>query len=395
MTNTIGIGVIGMGWMGQVHARSYLDARLRFPEMAARPRLVICSDNVAERAEAARDTLGFEESTTDWQAVVSHPDVQVVNIATPNHLHVQIAQAAAAAGKHIMCEKPVGRYPSETAEIEAVARAAGVLTFVGLNYRWAPLVQHAHKLTQEGALGEITHFRGRFFAMYGSNPYGLMSWRFDKELAGYGVLGDIMAHTADMALFMGGPIKRVSSMSHTFITERPLPIPGKGTHYSVGQPGDPTGEVSNEDYAGALVEFENGARGTLEVSRTIFGPKNEFAFELNGTKGALSWDFERMNELKLYLPGDDNRHDGFMRLVGGDQYPFHGNFNPGEGSGIGYEDLKTIEAYQFLSAVAAGEQREPGFREILEVAKVHDAMIRSWDSETWEVVRELAVDVTA
>lgn len=200
-----------------------------------------------------------------------------------------------------------------------------------------------------------------------------------------------MAHTVDMAHFMAGSIKRVSSTSHTFIKERPLPIPGKGTHYSVGQPGDPTGEVTNEDYIGALVEFENGARGTLEVSRTIFGPKNEFAFELNGTQGALSWDFERMNELKLYLPGADKLHDGFVRLVGGDQYPYHGNFNPGEGSGMGYEDLKAIEAYEFLKSVATGEQSIPGFSEVLEVAQVHDAMIRSWESSTWEDVRDIPV----
>ncbi len=392
MTQTIGIGVIGMGWMGQVHARAYMQAAMRFPEPAVRPRLVICSDNVSERAESAKQALGFDESTTDWRAVVEHPDIDLISITTPNSLHVEIASAAAAAGKHIMCEKPVGRYPSETAQIEAAARGAGVLTFVGFNYRWAPLVQHAHKLIADGKLGDLTHFRGRFFAMYGSNPYGLMSWRFDKNVAGYGVLGDIMAHTADMALFMAGPIKRVSSTAHTFITERPLPIPGKGTHYSVGNPGDPTGEVTNEDYAGALVEFENGARGTLEVSRTVFGPKNEFAFELNGTQGALSWDFERMNELKLYLPTEDGLHDGFMRLVGGDQYPYHGNFNPGEGSGLGYEDLKTIEAHALLKSVVAGEQGTPGFREVLEVAKVHDAMIRSWESKTWEDVRDIPVE---
>lgn len=388
MTRTLGIGVIGMGWMGQVHSRSYRHAPLRFPDLALTPRLIICSDNVQARAEAAQQTLGFEQSTTDWRAVIAHPDVALVSIATPNHLHLPIVQAAAAAGKHIMCEKPVGRYPSETAQIEAAARAADVLSFVGFNYRWAPLVQHARGLVQAGKLGDLTHFRGRFFSMYGSNPLGLMSWRFDKAVAGYGVLGDIMAHTVDMAHFMAGPITRVVSNVHTFINERPLPIPGKGTHYSLGAADDPTGAVTNEDYVGALVEFANGTRGTLEVSRTIFGPKNEFAFELNGTAGALSWDFERMNELKLYLPGPDRVHDGFVRLVGGDQYPYHGNFNPGEGSGIGYEDLKVIEAYECMQAIAAGEQRTPGLREMLDVANVHAAMIRSWESGTWETVRE-------
>lgn len=389
MKATIGIGVIGMGWMGQVHARSYLQVPLRFPDLNVQPKLVICSDNVADRATASQSMLGFASSTTSWHDVIEHPDVQVVNITTPNNLHLDIVKAAAAAGKHIMCEKPVGRYPQETAEIVALAREAGVLTFVGLNYRWVPLIQHLVKLIQDGQLGDLTHFRGRFFSMYGSNPYGLMSWRFDKDIAGLGAMGDIMAHTADMAIFIAGPIRRVLSTAHTFIKERPLPIPGKGTHYSVGSPDDPTGTVTNEDYVGALVEFENGARGTLEVSRTIFGPKNQFAFEVNGTQGAASWDFERLNELQLYLPGEGGLHDGFVRLVGGDQYPYHGRFNLGEGSGIGYEDLKVIEAYEFLKSVATEQQSSPGFADILEVAKVHDAMIRSWTSDTWEMVQDI------
>ncbi len=389
---TIGIGVIGMGWMGQVHSRSYSMVSQRFPDSDLNARLVICSDNVEERAQKAQKMLGFEQSTTRWQDVIEHPDVQIVNIATPNSLHVEIVKAAAEAGKHIFCEKPVGRIPKETSQIEAIAREAGVLTFVGFNYRWSPMVMHAKKLIAEGKLGDLTQFRGRFFSMYGSDPMGLLSWRFDKNISGYGVLGDIMAHVMDMALFLTGPVKRVVSNSHTFIPERPKPIPGKGTHYSVGQPDDPKGPVTNEDYVGALVEFENGVRGSVEVSRTIFGPKNQFGFEINGTKGAMNWDFERMNELQLYLPTGDGYHDGFIRLVSGDQYPYHGNFNPGEGSGLGYEDMKVIEAYHFLKSVAEGEQTQPGFREVLDVAEVHDAMVRSWDSGTWEDVTSIAID---
>ncbi len=380
-----------MGWMGQVHARSYSLVPQRFPEGGVAARLVICSDNVSARAERAREALGFESATTSWQDVIAHPDVRIVNIATPNNLHLEIVKAAAAAGKHIFCEKPVGRTPKETAQIERIAREAGVLSFVGFNYRWAPLVMHAKQLINEGMLGDLTHYRGRFFSMYGSDPLGLLSWRFDREISGFGVLGDILAHVSDMALFLCGGIKRLVSNSHTFIAERPLPIPGKGTHYSRGAPDDPTEAVTNEDYVGALVEFENGARGTLEASRTIFGPKNQMAFEINGTKGAINWDFERMNELQLYLPGEDGRHDGFMRLVGGDKYPYHGNFNPGEGSGLGYEDMKVIEAYQFLKAVASGQQAAPGLADALAVADVHTAMIRSWESGNWEDVSSLRI----
>lgn len=386
---TIGIGVIGMGWMGQVHSRSYGMIPQRFPDSGLKPRFVICSDNVGERATKAQEMLGFESSTTRWQDVIEHPDVQIVNIATPNSLHLEIVQAAAEAGKHIFCEKPVGRTPQETAQIEAIARKADVLTFVGFNYRWSPMVMHAKKLIDEGKLGDLTQFQGRFFSMYGSNPMGLLSWRFFQEVSGYGVLGDIMAHVMDMALMLAGSVKQVVSNSHTFIPERPKPIPGKGTHYSVGQPEDPKGAVTNEDYVGALLEFDNGIRGNVEVSRTIFGPKNQFCFEIYGTKGAIKWDFERMNELQVYLPTEGGLHDGFIRLVSGDQYPYHGNFNPGEGSGLGYEDMKVIEAYHFLKSVAEGEQIAPGFVEALAVADVHDAMIRSWDSGKWEQVNSL------
>ncbi len=386
---TLGIGVIGMGWMGQAHSRSYSMVSQRFPDSGLKAKLVICSDNVAERAQQARELLGFAESTTDWRAVIDHPQVQIVNIATPNNLHVEIVEAAAAARKHIFCEKPVGRNPEETARIESCARQAGVQSFVGFNYRWAPMVMHAKKLISQGKLGDLTQYRGRFFSMYGSNPYGLLTWRFDKDISGYGALGDIMAHVTDMALYLAGPIKRLASNAHTFIAERPKPIPGKGTHYSMGAPGDPRGPVSNEDYVGALVEFANGARGTFEASRTIFGPKNQFGFEVNGTQGALNWDFERMNELQLYLPGDDGWRDGYLRLVGGEQYPYHGNFNPGEGSGIGYEDMKVIEAYQFMKSVAEGRQAAPGFGAALAVARTHSAMIRSWKSGAWEDVGAL------
>ena len=168
----LGIGVVGMGWMGQVHARSYSLARQRFPDSGVMARLVICSDVVAQRAERARDLLGFEAATTCWRDVIEHPAVRIVSIATPNNLHREIVEAAAAAGKHIFCEKPVGRSPQETAQIEASARKARVLSFVGFNYRWAPLVMQAQKLISDGALGDLTQYRGRFFSMYAAIRWG-------------------------------------------------------------------------------------------------------------------------------------------------------------------------------------------------------------------------------
>lgn len=390
MTKTIGVGVIGMGWMGMAHSRSYSLVGDRFCDKGVSARLVICADEVEARAKRAQRRLGFEQATTDWARVVAHPEVDVVNITSPNYLHLEMATAAAKAGKHIFCEKPVGRNPQETAKIAAVAREAGVLTFVGFNYRWAPLVQYACKLIQAGKLGRLTHYRGRFFSMYGSNPLGLLSWRFERAKSGLGVLGDLMPHVVDMAHMLVGPLQRVVSHNHTFIKQRPLPQPGRGTHFSLGQPQDPKGEVENEDYVSALVEFENGVQGTFETCRAILGPKCEMAFELNGTKGALSWNFERQNELQLYLPQGDGSHDGYTRVVAGPEHPFHGQFNPGAGVGMGYEDLKVIEAYTWLQSVADGVQAAPGFEEALALAEVQAAMVRSWDTGNWESVTKIA-----
>lgn len=385
----IGIGVIGMGWMGMAHSRAYRNVPDRFYDSGIRPRLIICADDVLERALHAQAIHGFEEVTTSWQQVIGHPEVQVVNVTSPNYLHLEMVRAATAAGKHVFCEKPVGRSPEETAEIEFLARQAGVMSFVGFNYRWAPMVQYAKQLIEEGKLGQLTHYRGRFFSMYGSNPNGLLTWRFKANQAGLGVLGDIMSHVTDMAHMLVGPIKRVVSNRHTFITDRPLPIPGQGTHFSLGKPDDPTGPVENEDYVGSLVQFENGIQGSFEACRAIYGPKCEMSFEVNGTKGALKWNFERMNELELYLPDEAGIHDGYTNLLGGPKYPQHGRFNPGDGIGIGYEDLKTIEAYQFLQSIVDGQQREPSFASALALANVQNAMICSWDSGTWETVQDL------
>lgn len=388
MTHSLGIGVIGMGWMGMAHSRAYRNIPDRFYDSGIRPRLVICGDEVEARARQAQESLGFAHYTTNWHEVVNHPEVQVVNIASPNFMHLEMVRAVTAAGKHVFCEKPVGRTPAETAEIEALARKAGVMSFVGFNYRWAPMVQYAKQLIDEGRLGKITHYRGRFFAMYGSNPLGHLTWRFKQEYAGSGVLGDIMSHAVDMAHMLIGPIDRVVSNRHTFITERPLPS-GHGTHFGLGHPDDPTGPVENEDYVGALVQFANGAQGSFETCRAIFGPKCEMSFEVNGTKGAVKWNFERLNELELYLPDEDATHDGYTKLIGGPRFPLHGRFNPGDGIGIGYEDLKCIEAYNFLQSIVDGKQREPSFASALKLAGVQSAMIRSWESSQWESIPDL------
>lgn len=392
MGHSVGVGVIGMGWIGTVHSRSYLQAADRFYESGIAPKLVVCADDVEARAKESRERFGFNRCTTRWQDVIEDPEVEIVNIATPNYLHLSLVRAAAAAGKHIFCEKPVGRDAGETAEIERLAREAGVLSFVGYNYRWTPLVQYALQLIRDGKLGQLTHFRGRFLAGYASNPDGVLSWRFQRELAGSGVLGDLMSHVVDMGMMLAGPIDRVIGNRETFFPRRPLPTPGLGTHFSVAT-GERRGDVTNEDYASALVEFANGVQGSLEVCRVIQGHKCQFAFEIEGTHGALGWDFERMNELTVFLPDSNAAHNGNARILSGPEHPFHAQFNPGAGVGLSYDDLKTIEAHQFLKSVVEHRQAEPGFREALRVGEVLFAIERSWDTGSWEKVTNIVDQV--
>ena len=249
-------------------------------------------------------------------------------------------------------------------------------------------MQYALQLIQEGRLGELTHYRGRFFTGYARNPHAVLSWRFQREIAGLGTLGDLISHVADMAQMIAGPIKRVVGNRETFIRQRPLATPGEGTHFTV-RTGGPMGDVTNEDYVGALVQFANGAHGTLEACRIISGLKAQMAFEVHGTRGALSWDLERMNELNLYLPDEVGAHDGYTCIKSGPEHPFHAQFIPGPALSIGYDDLKTIEAHQFLMSIKEKQQGEPGFREALDVAQVQAAIQRSWETERWEDIQSI------
>jgi predicted dehydrogenase len=380
----IGVGVIGFGWLGQAHTRSLLRIPTLFENRAFDPVLVACSDALPARVQQATSSFGFRRASADWQAVIEDPDVEVVYIAAPNMVHVALVEAAAQAGKAVFCEKPVGGTPEHVARAVRAARAAGVISGVGYNYRWAPLVRYARELIEGGELGEITNYRGRFFSMYGADPLGLNSWRFQLDQAGHGVTSDLMSHAVDLAHMLLGPITRVTGTLETFIRERPAPGDG-ASHYGRGRPGDPRTPVTNEDYAAMMCVFASGARGTFEVSRTMVGPESENAFDVYGTRGAVGWNFERLNELRLYRATED-RGSGYTRVLGGDRFSHHGVFVPGSGNTIGFEDLVTIEDYEFCTAVAEGRPFEPSFEHALAWAAVQEALLRSARSGGWEEV---------
>jgi predicted dehydrogenase len=381
--SAIGVGLIGFGWLGQAHSRSLLRIPTLFPDRTFDADPVICADTVAERLDSAVSDFGYAEAVPDWRRVIEHPDVDVVFITAPNMLHLELIEAAAAAGKDVFCEKPVGGTPEQTRRAAAAARDAGVITGVGYNYRWAPLVQYARRLIADGRLGTITNYRGRFFSMYGSDPLNPLSWRYRVEEGGYGASTDLLSHAVDLAQMLLGPITRVVGTVETFIRERP--ITAGGTHYARGSANDPRGPVTNEDYAGLLCEFAGGARGTFEASRTIVGPESQMAFEVYGTQGALSWNLERLNELQLYL-AEDELHTGYRTVFGGDRFPYHGHFVPGSANGIGFEDLVVIEDLEFLRAIAERRPHAPGFEEAVACVAVQDALLRSVESGSWEAV---------
>ncbi len=388
MAREIGVGTVSLGWMGQLHTRAYRRLPDHYPDCELRPRLVIAADAVEERARDAADRLGYEGWTTDWREVIDHPEVGAISIAAPNYLHREVAVAAARAGKHIWLEKPCGRCPAETYEIGRAVEEAGVMSIIGLMYRHAPVVEYARELIAAGELGEITHYRGYFLADYAADPNGALTWRYKLDGAGLGVLGDIMPHSVDMAQNLIGPIESVSAQRETFIRERPEAPEGMGTgHFTVE--GGTQGAVENEDYASALLRFESGARGTMESSRTCVGPHVRMSFEVNGTRGALSWDFQRLNELQLYRTnGTGDR--GYRTVHAAPGMGDFVHFQPGIGISMGYDDLKVAEAERFLSSIADGSQRAPSIQDIVSTMRVVDAMDRSCDTGSWERVGDAA-----
>src|SRR5215211_949240 len=385
----IGVGLISVGWMGKLHSRAYQAVPYVYPETGIRPRLVHAADTALDRVVYAREVLGYERGSSDYREVLADPQVDVVSICAPNVLHREIGVAAAEAGKHFWIEKPVGRTVKETAAVAAAARAAGLVTSIGYNYRHAPAVEHSRELVASGALGRITNVRAVFFSGYAAEPKGALSWRFKRELAGSGALGDLLSHVVDLVQYVVGPVAEVTDPTSTVYTERPILPMGSATHFAVIEDGE-LGTVENEDYAATLVRFAGeaqgaGAVGTLEASRTIVGPQCGLGFEIYGTDGSLAWNFEQMNELRVCL-GRGGPHQGYTTVLGNPQLGDYGRFQPGPGIAMGYDDLKVIEAKKFLVAVTGGRRQTCSIEDAHAVAEVIAAADASAASGTWQAV---------
>lgn len=376
--NRIGVGLISVGWMGRLHSRAYLATRQFFPELPQHPELVIAADPDASGREHAADALGYRETTADYRELLAHPDVDVVSICAPNFLHHEIGLATAAAGKPFWIEKPMGISSLQSREIAQAASAAGLVTAVGFNYRHAPALAEARRLIRSGALGKVTNVQVRMLTDYASDPNQVFTWRYEQERAGTGVLGDILSHGFDLAQFLVGRIASVSAVTETFIEERPLPAGASANSFNKGSASEVMRKVENEDYAATLARFDSGAIGFFETTRVAVGPHAEYIVEVYGTKGSLRWNFERMNQLEL---ADDPR--GYRTIMSDTSYGEFGRFQPNAGPGIGFNDLKTIEAALFLRSVAEQQQLAPSTADGWAASEIVDASVRSAESGAW------------
>lgn len=377
----IGVGVISLGWMGRLHSRAYQAVRHHFPDIPVDPRLVIAADPDVGGRTYASDVLGFAETSSSYADVFAHPDVDVVSICAPNFLHHEIALAAIAAGKPFWIEKPMGRNASESRAIAEGAHAAGLVTAVGFNYRHAPAIEHARALIRDGAIGTVTNVRVSFLADYSADPAGALTWRFQTDQAGSGVLGDLLSHGADLARYLVAPITAVTAMTSTVIPTRPLPSSGATSHFSAGNPDAPHGRVENEDYAALLARFEGGAIGVFESSRVARGPRAEYIIEVYGTAGSLRWDFQHMNDLQVA-----DSSGGYRTVMMQPGFGEFGRFQPGAGTGMGFDDLKTIEAALFLRSVQEGRQLAPSADDAWIAAEVVQAALASAVDGQWHDV---------
>ncbi|GLY18240.1 Gfo/Idh/MocA family oxidoreductase [Kineosporia rhizophila] len=375
--NTLGVGMIGYAFMGAAHSQAWRSAGHFFDLPATARMTAICGrDRAATEGAAAK--LGWESVETDWRALLERDDIQIIDICSPGDTHAEIAIAALAAGKHVLCEKPLSNTVAEAELMVAAAQQArlhGVRSMVGFNYRRVPAIALARKLVSEGRLGEIRHVRAQYLQDWIIDPQFPLVWRLQAERAGSGALGDIGAHIVDATQFIvGDQLAGVSGLTETFVKERPLPAASSGL--SAGTGGG-TGAVTVDDAALFIGRFGSGALGSFEATRFAGGRKNAIRIEVNGSLGSLAFDFESMNELHLYDGTAAAETGGFTRiLVTEPEHPYLRAWWPA-GHLIGYEHSFTHEIADLLTDLGNGTDPTPSFEEGLQVQQVLAAVADS------------------
>nr|WP_285844569.1 Gfo/Idh/MocA family oxidoreductase [Oceanobacillus profundus] len=381
----IRIGMIGYQFMGKAHSHAYRDLPFFFNTKIKPVQKAIAGRNESAVKEAA-EKMGWESYETDWRRLVERDDIDVIDIVTPNHTHAEIAIAAAEAGKHIITEKPLALTLEEAHQMYEAVQKNGVTHMICHNYRFAPAVQFTKKLIEEGRLGRIYHFRANYLQDFIMDPQFPLVWRLKKEVSGTGALGDIGAHSIDLARFLVGEFKEVVSMMETFIKERPMGEMSSGLQAKSNN--STLGEVTVDDAALFLAKFENGAIGTFEATRFAGGNRNKNKFEINGEKGSVRWDMENMNNLEVYFANDEPGLQGF-RLINCTEeiHPYAGAYWP-SGHIIGYEHTFIHLVHEFLNGIANNYQPEPNFKDGLKNQQVLKAVEESAELKQWVNIAE-------
>ncbi|GAA3209384.1 Gfo/Idh/MocA family oxidoreductase [Streptomyces thermocoprophilus] len=370
--------------MGRVHTQAYTRVPHHFPHLGVRPKLVAVAEEVPGRAEEAAERYGFGTATRDWREIAADPRVDAVSVTAPNFLHREIGVALAEAGKHLWIEKPVGLDASDARAVADAVAAAGVQGSVGFNYRNAPAVEAARDLIASGEIGTVTHARVRLFSDYAAHPEGALTWRYERARGGSGVLGDLASHGVDLARFLLGEIDALTADTAVFVPERARPAEATAGHARAA--GGEPGPVENEDYVSCLLRFASGARGVLEACRVSVGEQNNYGFEVHGTRGAVFWDFRRMNELGVSR-GTAYQDQPVSTVYVGPGAGEYAAFQPGAANAMGYDDLKVIEAYRFLRSVTENTPYGTTLTDAVHSAAALDAMLRSAESGGWVSVR--------
>lgn len=367
----LNVALIGYQFMGRAHSNAWRQVGRFFETPHEAVLKVVCGRNAGEAKKAA-DKLGWAEVATRWEDVVARKDIDIIDICTPGDSHLPIALAAAEAKKVVFCEKPLANTLPEAEQMLSAVKRAGVLHMLCHNYRRVPAVSLAKEIIAEGRLGTIHHFRGSYLQDWIVDPQFPRVWRLEKARAGSGALGDIGSHSLDLARYLVGEIAEVSGFLKTFIDERPLPD------------GSGTGHVDVDDAAYAHLRFANGALGSVEASRFATGRKNYNTFEINGSKGSLCFNLERMNELELYL--EEGKNSGFRTVLATDaKHPYVQAWWP-PGHILGYEHSFTHTVFDLLNAIKTQQLPTPSFEDGVANQRVLDAIERSSSSRRWEQV---------
>ena len=377
--DTLNVGLIGTGFMGRTHSNAYGQLNKFFPHKIRPARKAVCSKDPEETATFAAQ-WGWEEVETDWRKLVNRPDIDIVDICTPNNMHAEIALEAASAGKYIICEKPLAMDAAEAQTMTEAAERSGKPTMISFNYRRIPAVTLAKQLIDEGRLGRIFHYRAKYLQDWTISPDlpqgGDTLWRLDAAVAGSGVTGDLLAHSIDLALWLAGPISQVTAMTETFIKERKLQE----------KPGT-VRPVEIDDACAFLARFENGALGTFESTRYARGRKNQNTFEINGEKGTIAFDLENAHVLEFYSHEDDSLSRGFRTIqVWDGDHPYMARWWV-PGCAIGYEHTFIHEISDYLYGIERGEKLVPDFRDGYETQLVTDAVLASARTGAWRQVK--------